>query len=91
MYEHGKPEPDAFLTAAARIGLPPERCVVIEDAFKGVTAAVRAGCRCIAVPHDFTRGNDFSAATLIATSLDEVTVDLIERLVETGDAHEQKS
>lgn len=81
MYARPKPAPDAFLTAARELGLPPGRCVVIEDAFKGVIAAARAGCRCIAIPHDFTRCNDFSAADLVIGSLDEVTVELIKELL----------
>src|SRR2546425_11562074 len=40
---HGKPAPDLFLHAAERMGVPPERCVVIEDSLPGVTAAVAAG------------------------------------------------
>lgn len=79
-YENAKPEPDAFLTAAGALRLPPDRCVVIEDAYKGVAAAYRAGCKCIAVPHDFTRDNDFSLATCIVESLDDVTAALIESL-----------
>jgi HAD superfamily hydrolase (TIGR01509 family) len=81
MYERAKPEPDAFLTAAARVGVPPGRCVVVEDAYKGVMSAIRAGCKCIAIPHDFTRGNDLSAATLMLDHLDDVTVELVEQLV----------
>ncbi|MFF8840362.1 HAD family hydrolase [Streptomyces sp. NPDC015130] len=39
----GKPEPDLFLHAAARMGVAPERCVVVEDSGLGVQAAVAAG------------------------------------------------
>ncbi|MER5767720.1 HAD family hydrolase [Streptomyces sp. NPDC001985] len=39
----GKPEPDLFLHAAARMGVAPERCVVVEDSALGVRAAVAAG------------------------------------------------
>jgi beta-phosphoglucomutase family hydrolase len=39
----GKPEPDLFLLAAERIGVPPERCVVFEDSDLGLEAARRAG------------------------------------------------
>ena len=44
----GKPEPDLFLAAAAAAGVPPANCLVIEDSVPGVTAAMRAGMRCIA-------------------------------------------
>ncbi|MFI7131911.1 HAD family hydrolase [Nonomuraea sp. NPDC050153] len=44
----GKPEPDLFLHAAATMGVDPERCVVVEDSPFGVTAAMRAGMRCLA-------------------------------------------
>ena len=40
---HGKPAPDLFLHAAASMGVPPARCVVIEDSVMGVRAAVAAG------------------------------------------------
>ncbi|WP_328944072.1 HAD family hydrolase [Streptomyces sp. NBC_00250] len=39
----GKPSPDLFLHAASRMGVAPERCVVVEDSRLGVQAAVAAG------------------------------------------------
>jgi HAD superfamily hydrolase (TIGR01509 family) len=42
----GKPAPDLFLHAAARMTTPPARCLVIEDSLAGVRAAVAAGMRC---------------------------------------------
>jgi beta-phosphoglucomutase len=48
-----KPAPDIFLRAAARLGLPPQNCVVIEDAVNGVQAAKAAGMRCVAVAQTF--------------------------------------
>lgn len=81
-YGEPKPAPDAFRTAAARLHRAPQRCVVIEDAYKGVVAATEAGCACIAFPHDYTAGNDFSRARIVIGSLDEATVELIERLME---------
>lgn len=85
MYERAKPAPDAFLTAADHVGVSPRRCVVIEDAYKGVIAAADAGCACVAIPHDFTRANDFSRATVIVNSLDDVTAELIDGLLRSSD------
>lgn len=76
-YAKAKPEPDAFLAAAAALGLPPARCVVIEDAERGVVAARRAGTPCIAVPNEWTRWLDFSQADRVLSSLDEVTCELV--------------
>lgn len=46
---HGKPFPDIFLEAANRLGIPPQNCIVIEDAPVGITAAKKAGCFVIAL------------------------------------------
>ena len=43
----GKPEPDLYLHAARTMGVPPERCVVVEDSPRGVAAALRANMSCI--------------------------------------------
>ncbi len=45
----GKPHPDPFLEAARRLGVPPERCLVVEDAPAGLAAARAAGCATLAV------------------------------------------
>jgi beta-phosphoglucomutase len=45
----GKPDPAIFLLAARELGVPPARCVVIEDAPVGVQAAARAGMACLAL------------------------------------------
>ena len=45
--KRGKPEPDGFLLAAERCGVPPANCIVFEDAPLGVEAARRAGMRCV--------------------------------------------
>lgn len=81
-YARPKPEPDAFVAAAAQLAVPPPRCVVIEDAYKGIIAAKRAGTKVVAVPNAYTRSNDFSSADVILRRLDELSVELVERLVE---------
>lgn len=47
--EHGKPDPQTFLVAADKLGIPPARCIVVEDAPVGIEAARRAGIRSIGV------------------------------------------
>ena len=46
---HGKPHPEAYLTAAASLGLAPENCVAIEDSNTGATSAEAAGCQVLVV------------------------------------------
>lgn len=45
-----KPNPDPYLLAAQRLGVAPERCVVLEDSPVGIAAAEAAGCLVVAVP-----------------------------------------
>lgn len=45
----GKPAPDVFLLAAERLGVPPARCIVVEDAPAGVEAGRRGGMRTIGI------------------------------------------
>jgi mannitol-1-/sugar-/sorbitol-6-phosphatase len=46
---HGKPHPEPFLEAARRLGVDPRRCLVVEDAPRGLEAARTAGCFTLAV------------------------------------------
>jgi HAD superfamily hydrolase (TIGR01509 family) len=75
-----KPYPDLFLHVAERLGVAASECVVLEDAEKGVLAAHAAGMKVIAVPTPQTRGNDFSKATRVVSSLTEVTLPLLDTL-----------
>jgi HAD superfamily hydrolase (TIGR01509 family) len=67
---HGKPDPEVFLTAAARLGMPAGECVVVEDAPAGIEAARRGGMRSIGV----SRKGPL-AADLFAPSLAELPPD----------------
>jgi len=49
--ERGKPQPDVFLEAARRLGVAPERCLVIEDSLFGVRAGRAAGMVVVLVPN----------------------------------------
>ena len=72
----GKPDPQVFLTAAARLGVPPERCIVVEDAPLGVEGARRAGMRSIGVSR--TKKLD---ADVFVHSLADLQDDAFETLV----------
>jgi HAD superfamily hydrolase (TIGR01509 family) len=54
-YKRSKPAPDAFLLAAERLGVPPEACLVFEDADIGIQAATAAGMASIRVPNPLER------------------------------------
>lgn len=49
MVTHGKPNPEIYLKAAKALGLPNNKCLVIEDSLSGVTAGRKAGSKVIGV------------------------------------------
>lgn len=49
----GKPDPQAYLKAAAKIGLPPAACLVVEDSDNGIRAAKSAGCTVAGITTSF--------------------------------------
>jgi len=69
MVARGKPDPEIYLRAAAALNVSPERCLVFEDAPKGVEAAVRAGMAVVAVETPYTRSLPTPGATLRLASL----------------------
>lgn len=48
---HGKPQPDVYLEAARRLGMPAAECLVVEDSLNGVRAGVAAGMTVVLVPN----------------------------------------
>jgi len=66
----GKPDPEGFLLAAERLGVPPGECVVIEDAPAGVEAAKRGGMRCVGVCGDRPR-EALAKADLVVENLED--------------------
>jgi beta-phosphoglucomutase len=69
--ERRKPFPDIYLEAAARLGLRPEECLVVEDAVSGVKAGKAAGCKCLALTTSF-KAEDLNEADWICKNLAEV-------------------
>jgi HAD superfamily hydrolase (TIGR01509 family) len=67
-----KPDPEPYLRALERSGLPPEACVAIEDSARGLESARAAGISCIVVPTDLTRYSNFDAADRVLENVDEL-------------------
>jgi len=76
----GKPDPQVFQTGAARLGVRPSRCIVVEDAVPGVEAARRAGMRCIGV----SRKGSLAGADVVVKSLLDLPADAFEDLATDG-------
>ncbi|MGA2619827.1 MAG: HAD-IA family hydrolase [Thermoguttaceae bacterium] len=66
---HGKPDPEVYLLAARRFGVPPPEMLVLEDSQNGCRAAAAAGAFTVAVPAAHSRQHDFSTASLVVSSL----------------------
>jgi HAD superfamily hydrolase (TIGR01509 family) len=67
---NGKPDPETYLKAAARLGLDPTQVLVLEDSAPGLAAAKAAGAFAVGVPHDHSPAEGLSAADLIVPRLD---------------------
>jgi beta-phosphoglucomutase-like phosphatase (HAD superfamily) len=80
-YPRGKPAPDPYAMAMVRLGAAPARTVVLEDATPGIVSALAAGARVVGVRAGNFSGYDLSAAHVVVDTLDEVTDDLLARLV----------
>jgi HAD superfamily hydrolase (TIGR01509 family) len=75
----GKPHPEAYLTAAARLGVDPAYCVAIEDSPTGIASAEAAGCIVVAVPHVVPIAR--APMRTIVDSLADLSVERLEALV----------
>ena len=73
----GKPDPEVYVLAASRVGVPAERCIVVEDASAGIEGARRACMRSIGVSH---KGKDLHA-DVVVESLEQLESDAFERLL----------
>jgi HAD superfamily hydrolase (TIGR01509 family) len=76
----GKPSPDVYLAAAAKLGVAPERAAAVEDSSNGLRAGAAAGMLVIAVPNrEFPPSDDSLAlAALVVESVGELTPELID-------------
>lgn len=88
--EHSKPAPDCYLRVLAKfnatqpVPTPPltaSECVVIEDAFHGITAAKTAGMRCVGVTTSYS-AERLKGADLVVSGLDRLAIEQVEGLCE---------
>lgn len=70
---HGKPDPEPYLTAVARLGRGVRDCVALEDSVPGTTSAERAGLATIGVP--FKQQIGPGPRRVVVESLDALTLD----------------
>lgn len=71
-----KPSPEPYLLGLERLGLPARDCLVVEDAPRGLQAALAAGLRCIVVRSALTRHYDFAGAYRVVDSVTELGEEL---------------
>ncbi|MGH3626430.1 MAG: HAD family hydrolase [Sciscionella sp.] len=83
---NGKPQPDVYLAAAARIGVPAGACLAVEDSSNGLRAAAAAGMSVIAIPNPGypPAADALAAAVHVAADLDEVRGLLLDGLATAG-------
>jgi HAD superfamily hydrolase (TIGR01509 family) len=80
-YGAGKPDPTPYLTAMQMLSVSPEGCVVIEDATPGILSGKAAGAAVIAVRAGNFAGYDLTPAHVVVDTLDDVTDDLLGRVL----------
>ncbi|USN98671.1 MAG: beta-phosphoglucomutase [Phycisphaeraceae bacterium] len=80
-----KPDPEIFALAVERLGLPPHRCLVVEDAAAGVQSGLAAGCVVLAVGYAAADPVSAAAAHAAAPSLADITVDEMLSITRRGE------
>jgi beta-phosphoglucomutase-like phosphatase (HAD superfamily) len=72
--ERGKPSPDIYLSAAEKLSIPADACLVIEDALSGIAAAKAAGMHVAAIPDTrFVDAGDYEKqADYLLSDLSEI-------------------
>lgn len=78
--QHGKPNPECFEKTSQKLKLPPEECLVIEDAESGVNGAKQIGMKVIAIPSIYTQHHIMDKADRVYSSLGDITWTTIKEL-----------
>ncbi|WP_105618614.1 HAD family hydrolase [Vallitalea okinawensis] len=72
--ERSKPDPEIFIKTAGLLNVDPKECIVIEDSKNGVTAAKRAGMKCIGYQNPNCGYQDLSHADKIVDSIKNIDI-----------------
>jgi 16S rRNA pseudouridine516 synthase len=83
---HGKPAPEIYLRTAQKLAIPPERCLVVEDAPHGVASAKAATMLAVAVDTEYTRDIEIPSADLRVRDLGQLLDDIRPALAGTATA-----
>lgn len=78
---YGKPDPEVYLKGAEKLGLPCDRCVVIDDAIFGIESAHAAGMKCIAFHSRGHELEEYLEAEMVFDDLGKITPEIIESLL----------
>jgi beta-phosphoglucomutase len=79
--ERSKPAPDSYAAAVTKLGVAPARAVAIEDSQWGLASARAAGLRTIGITTSYP-AHVLNGADHVVHSLDDVTIDLVDSLVD---------
>ncbi len=94
MVKKKKPAPDVYLMAVDTMKLDKSKCVIVEDSYIGVGAAVAAGISCLVTKSSYTAMEDFTGAKLIIDELGDyastgITIETLSSLLEVASAQEE--
>ncbi len=80
MVNRGKPDPEIYIKTAQTIGLPNDRCIVIEDSLSGVEAGQQSGSKVIGVTTTHTR-EELVHTDLVIDDFEQLNVEQLEELI----------
>jgi beta-phosphoglucomutase family hydrolase len=81
--KRGKPDPEIYLLAASRLGMAPEKCIVIEDALLGVQAGLAAGMKVIGITTTHTV-EELNNTHAVIRDFQSLSIPALRQLVDTN-------
>lgn len=79
---HGKPHPEVYLTAAKRLGIPKEQCIVFEDSKAGIESALRAGMPVVGIASSHSKEELLEEGVSLAVDdFSDLTIEQVTALI----------